>query len=1095
MISEMALKRAARPAVLSRGRTIARREGRIWGRHISYDGPLTHLSAHVDSSSGYEDFYQTRVTLDEVADELVDHDCSCPAARRFPGPCKHCVALALDYNRRPDAYDGMDGLRHRGTSPALGAYLGRARTQETGYQQSSAAQAAPDGSVWLEPTLALVGRGRLVRFRVAGPNGSYVLKSIDAFVSAMSAGIWVEYGRKLAFTHEPTAFTEEARPLVAFLMRAVQNRRSYQAASYLGTGRGSGYRAVRVGGSGSPGRELRLSDPETDELVDLLMGHRVAVDAQDVMPGLCWEAPRPLSVVEGDPALELELTAAGEDGYELTYPRDLMFFATAEQLYAVDGQCLWRCSERLRGVSDFLTGIVGASGEQWLAKADARTFAATVLPELDGRVCITVPPEVDDLRPEPVSLAFYLDSTRSGVSVDVVASYGERSWHVLGREVGEAIDPVRDLRAESAARQLVGRYAPLARIASSTRRAVISQRDADAIARLVFEGTAEFARMGTVYATDAFARLSRTSTPRVRVGASLRAGLIDLSVLADDLPQDELYALLASVRKHRRYHRLRDGSFVDVAGLDLSGAEGVVDEMGLSAEQLARGHAELPVYKAFLLDGMMTDDEKDASFRRFVKDFHAADPTTYTPPATLAPRLRGYQVAGFQWMSALLDMGMGGILADEMGLGKSVQLIALVRARRGEGPILVVCPASLVYNWQAEFGKFAPELDVAVVAGTAAQRRQVRGERHEVYVTSYDLFRRDVRGWAERPLWLVALDEAQCIKNHETLVARAVKALDARHRLALTGTPIENRLSELWSIFDFLMPGLLGGYERFRERYEQPIAACDHDAATRLRRAVGPFILRRLKADVLADLPEKLEQVVYAQMGAKQGKLYRASEQALRLSLTNQDGLGFAHDKLQVLAELTRLRQICCDPRLVSDDYQGGSAKLDAIMELVSSAMDSGQKVLVFSQFTSYLALIAQELEEHEVAYYTITGSTPKRRRIQLVDAFNGDETPVFLVSLKAGGTGLNLVGASVVIHADPWWNAAAQNQATDRAHRIGQVRDVTVYKVIAHDTIEERILALQEAKSDLANQVVGEGGGLSLASLRREDLIELLGE
>lgn len=1094
MISEMALKRATRPAVLGRGRTIARREGRIWDRRISYDGSLTRLSANVDSSSGYEDFYQTRITIDEVADELVSYGCSCPAAHNFPGPCKHCVALALDYNRHPDAYDGLDGLRHRGTSPALSAYLDHARTQEPGgYQQPNPAGTAPDGSVWLEPTLALVGRSRLVRFRVAGPSGSYVLKDIGVFVSAVSAGTWVEYGRKLAFMHELSAFAKEARPLVAFLTRAVQNRRSYQAAGYLGVGRGPGYRATRMGGSSSMGRELRLSDPETDELIDLMMGHQIVVDAQDVAPGLDWQVPRSLSVVEGDPALELELTAAGEDGYEFTCPQGLAFFATAERLYAVDGQNLWRCSERLHGVSDFLTDVMGASQAQYLAKADAQAFAAMVLPELEGRVRVSVPPEVDNLRPESVSLAFYLDSSRSGVSIDVVASYGERSWHVLEHEVGETIDPMRDLRAESAARQLVGRYAPLMRSTSSVRRAVISQRDADAIARLVFEGTAAFARMGTVYATDAFSRLSRTSTPRVRVGVSLHAGLIDLSVLADDLPQDELYALLASVRRQRRYHRLRDGSFVDVGVPGLSDAADVVDELGLSAEQLAQGHAELPVYKAFLLDGMMTDDEKDESFRRFVEGFHAVDPMTYTPPASLVPRLRGYQVAGFQWMSALLDMGMGGILADEMGLGKSVQLISLVCARRGAGPSLVVCPASLVYNWQAEFQKFAPKLDVAVVAGTAAQRRQVRGERHEVYVTSYDLIRRDVRGWAEQPLWLVVLDEAQYVKNHETLAARAVKALDAQHHLALTGTPIENRLSELWSIFDFLMPGLLGGYDRFRERYEQPIAAGDSDAAARLRSAVGPFILRRLKTDVLTDLPEKLEQVVYAQMGKEQERLYRASEQALRLSLTNQDGHAFAHDKLQVLAELTRLRQICCDPRLVSDDYRGRSAKLDAIMELVSSAMDSGQKVLVFSQFTSYLALIAQELEEHEVAYYTITGSTPKRKRLQLVDAFNADETPVFLVSLKAGGTGLNLVGASVVIHADPWWNAAAQNQATDRAHRIGQVRDVTVYKVIAHDTIEERILALQEAKSDLANQVVGEGG-LSLASLRREDLIELLG-
>jgi SNF2 family DNA or RNA helicase len=322
-----------------------------------------------------------------------------------------------------------------------------------------------------------------------------------------------------------------------------------------------------------------------------------------------------------------------------------------------------------------------------------------------------------------------------------------------------------------------------------------------------------------------------------------------------------------------------------------------------------------------------------------------------------------------------------------------------------------------------------------------------------------------------------------------------VKALDAQHRFALTGTPIENRLSELWSIFDFLMPGLLGSYDRFRERYETPISEGDDEVAERLREAVGPFVLRRLKADVLRDLPDKLEQVVYARMEGEQRSLYLAHEQALRLSLSKGDDDSFGTQKLQVLAELTRLRQICCDPRLLYEDYDGPSCKLQTIMDLVDSVVDAQQKMLVFSQFTSYLDIIAGELDKRDVPYYTITGATPKRCRLELVDAFNADDTPVFLISLKAGGTGLNLVGASVVVHADPWWNAAAQDQATDRAHRIGQTRDVTVYKVIARDTIEDRILALQEAKSDLADQVVGTGGGMSLGSLRKEDLIELLGD
>jgi SNF2 family DNA or RNA helicase len=580
----------------------------------------------------------------------------------------------------------------------------------------------------------------------------------------------------------------------------------------------------------------------------------------------------------------------------------------------------------------------------------------------------------------------------------------------------------------------------------------------------------------------------------VRVAVSARSGLIDLRMSADDLPADELHAILASYRQRKRFHRLRDGSFVDLSGDELAEAARLVDELGLSARELAAGSVSIPSYKAFLLDALTSDEEKDHSFEECLEGFRQVDMDAYEVPASLAERMRPYQVTGFRWLSALVDMGFGGVLADEMGLGKSLQIISLLVSRRDSGQTLIVCPASLVYNWVAEFEKFAPQMDVAAVAGSAQDRKRIRGERgHEVLVTSYDLLRRDIEDWVGMPLWCAVLDEAQYVKNHQTLAARAVKVLDAEHRFALTGTPVENRLSELWSIFDFLMPGLLGGYERFREHYEQPIVDGDEDAARTLRAAVSPFVLRRLKSDVLEDLPEKLEQVVSCRMGRTQRELYAAREQALRQSIVG-GGQDLGAERMQVLAELTRLRQLCCDPRLVYEDYDGGSCKLDTIMQLVSQAIDARQKVLVFSQFTSYLALVSERLEAADVAFYTITGATPKQRRVELVDAFNADDTPVFLVSLRAGGTGLNLVGASVVIHADPWWNVAVQDQATDRAHRIGQTRDVAVYKVIAAHTIEERILLLQESKSDLAGQFVGAGGGpTSLSALRREDLIQLL--
>lgn len=1079
MISEGALSRACRPAILGRARMIAQREGRIWERTCTYEGRLTHLSAQVDSSSGYADSYETSITLDEAADELFSFDCSCPAAARFPGPCKHSIALALDFNRHPEHYAGHSELEHVATSAAIASYLDRAGRQ---VRPRIVRDEASPGSVCVDVRLVL-DHDLFCSLRLRGPRGAYVVRDLGAFDSLVAEGATYEYGKNLAFTHTLAAFAEADRAVVRFVCRCVRNRRSYAA------GRQFGHVYATAGASVPVGKELRLSGPETDELLELLQGRTVQFEEVDVLTGR--RTTTEVQVGQGDPLLRMEVIPTGDDAFELVRHGTVALFSADEHLYALQGGRLLRCSEGLAEAAPFLQQVYCSPAPQLLMTSeDARRLALTALPSLERALDVEVPDELEALRPEPLRLVFRLDRSGRSVTCDARATYGARHVRLFERAQGDDL-LWRDVAAEARARAVVTRYFTTVREGD----ALVSRPDAESVARIVFEGVDELRRLGEVRVSDAFERLAPRARPRVRVSVSAHAGLIDLQVTTEDLPAQELRAVLSSYRQRKRYHRLRDGSFVDLADVDLREASLLADELALSSAELAEGAVRIPSYKAFLLDAIVPDEDKDASFAACIEDFRSADPDAYVPPASLAQRLRPYQVAGFQWLSALADMGFGGILADEMGLGKSVQLISFLLARRGRGQTLVVCPASLVYNWVAEFQKFAPQMDVAAVAGDAAERRRVRGEYgHEVLVTSYDLLRRDVEAYAERELWCVVLDEAQYIKNHQTLAARAVKTLAARHRFALTGTPVENRLAELWSIFDFLMPGLLGGYERFRDRYEQPIADGDEEAAQKLRAAVGPFVLRRLKAEVLEDLPDKLEQVVRCHMEGPQRRLYAAREQALRESIGQRSGDDLGTERLQVLAELTRLRQLCCDPRLVYEDYDAGSCKLDAIWQLVSTAVDARSKVLVFSQFTSFLELVAARLDQEGTAYYTITGATPKRRRVELVDAFNADDTPVFLVSLRAGGTGLNLVGASVVIHADPWWNAAAQDQATDRAHRIGQTRDVAVYKVIAEHSIEERILLLQESKSDLAELVVGAAGGSSsLAALTRDDLLRLL--
>ena len=445
-----------------------------------------------------------------------------------------------------------------------------------------------------------------------------------------------------------------------------------------------------------------------------------------------------------------------------------------------------------------------------------------------------------------------------------------------------------------------------------------------------------------------------------------------------------------------------------------------------------------------------------------------------------------------------------------MGLGKTIQVIAVLldeklsaagrdadagRDAAARSISLIVCPASLVYNWENEIHTFAPELTVQTITGTAAEREQaISGYReYDVAVTSYDLLKRDILLYEKLEFRYQVIDEAQYIKNPGTQSARAVKQIQAKTRYALTGTPIENRLSELWSIFDYLMPGFLFGYQKFKKEYEQPIVRDGEEGALKaLHLLIGPFVLRRLKSDVLKELPEKLETVVFSKPEAAQKEIYTAHAMKLKQQLGQSGEGSYGSDKLQILAELTKLRQLCCDPSLCYSNYKGGSAKLDTCIELILGGIEGGHKILLFSQFTSMLELIGKRLKKEGIAYYTLTGSTPKEERIRMVGAFQSDDVPVFLISLKAGGTGLNLTAADIVIHYDPWWNVAAQNQATDRTHRIGQKKQVSVFKLIMKNTIEENIMKLQENKKGLAEQIITEGT-LSLASLTREDLLEIL--
>ena len=589
---------------------------------------------------------------------------------------------------------------------------------------------------------------------------------------------------------------------------------------------------------------------------------------------------------------------------------------------------------------------------------------------------------------------------------------------------------------------------------------------------------------------------------KMSVGVSVKSDLLELEVDTGDLPLDELMGLLGAYRKRKNYYRLKSGDFIQLEDSNFSLLADMVDVLNLSAKEMQEKKITVGKYRAFYLDKLFRENgenvilKRDSYFKNLIRDMKTVEDSDYEVPESLRPILREYQKTGYRWLRTLETLGFGGILADDMGLGKTLQVITYLLSMKEENRTsLIVCPASLVFNWEHELERFSPELKTLVIAGNAKARREafLHMKEYDVVITSYDLLKRDVDEYEGMHFHTEIIDEAQYIKNQNTQVAKAVKLISAKVRFALTGTPVENRLSELWSIFDYLMPGLLYQYSKFKEDFESPIVNNqDEKTILQLQRMVRPFILRRLKKDVLKDLPDKLEEVVYAKAEPEQWNLYQAYTASVKSMIVSQSDAEVKTNKLQILAALTRLRQLCCDPGLIYEDYHASAAKLEVCMEIVENAAVSGHKILIFSQFTTMLERTSVALNGKKISHFTLTGSTSKAARADMVERFQSDDTKVFLISLKAGGTGLNLTAADIVIHFDPWWNMAAQNQATDRVHRIGQKNVVTVYKLIMKNSIEEKILKLQENKMQLADQIIS-GEGMSSADMSKEELIEIL--
>ena len=931
--------------------------------------------------------------------------------------------------------------------------------------------------------------GLYIQFKI-GRKKLVQIKSYRNFVDALRDKEIYPLGKNDSVKLGYGAFDDKSIKYVKFIEELVDTEASisYKLLDYVKTG-------LNVS-------KIPVDGANIDDIYNLLVGEKVELTTE---------------YLSKKTVTDIELRDFNEKitiGINPIYDRDLfaginlevdfpLSFISNNYVYCIKDNYLNRCDENLLKIFKAMNDSGYGYREIKIGRKNIGRFYSNVLPSIkDYANIVDNAPEAISFVPEKPEIIYYLDMEDSIVTGRAEAAYTGGRVDILSGKILERNDNelLRNQKQEEKAIEALKVYLPY-----EDKQNFLSAETEDELYELKVSGIDRLNKYGKVLGSEAFNNIRVYKKPSAGVGVSVNSNLLQLEFLSKDMSTEELANIVTSYRKKKKYYRLKSGAFINMDSEYMKNFNEMLNVLEISPKDLRTGALTVPLYRSLYIDEMMEAhnelvERRDESFVKLIEKFDNIKTMDFVPPAEVSNVLRNYQKEGFKWLRSVEELGFGGILADDMGLGKTLQIISLLMDAKKNGRLkkaLIVCPASLVYNWSEEISKFDTkgELRVSVLAA-AKEERQRSIEEHEavdIYISSYDTLRRDISLYHDMRFSHQIIDEAQFIKNQNTGVAKAVKTVKADIKYALTGTPIENRLSELWSIFDYIMPGFLYSYNSFKSKYENTIVKDGNDESAKLlSKMISPFVLRRLKSEVATDLPDKIEEVRVSRFDKKQQLAYDTELSKLKNVLNGNEE--YNSSKMIILSEITKLRQICCDPGLIFEDYAGDSAKLETCIDLVKSGIEAGHKILLFSQFTSMLDIIKKRFEEENISSYVITGSTSKEKRIKLVNDFNNDGTNVFLISLKAGGTGLNLVGADIVIHYDPWWNFAAQNQATDRAHRIGQKNKVTVYRLIAKGTIEEKIVKLQESKKDLADRVLNFEEGISLANISKEELLELLG-
>lgn len=1030
---------------------------------VSFDPEKGLIQARVEGTQPY----QVRIILNREGG-IHDTSCTCSAFTSYWGDCKHIAAVllyCLDHfgSSKPDP--GQQQIRKS-----------RGKAREFLAQASRRAQLILQPGKQILKLQAVLYCGNnpstLPTLSLTISNGkSHPINHLEQFLDAVSRDLPIEIDETLTYDPFQHHFDISDEPLLNLLLDAYEQ--DYKAA--FGSATASRSEKFFVLNAWRTAAFLRLAANQPRYRFATLKG-------TDTWPIKVQEKSLPIRLLLAPGDTDDLFSLSRQDGPAL------LQLTASRNVYLVDDTFYLPSRETIR-LLDPVLAVFATPGLKSLSLSADEVADLIGLPAsvLEVACPIDIDPGLSGrLVREPLKIILTLHSELDGLQADLLFQYGA---HQINPLAPAALAPGRVTEPLVVRQKLLEQQAMSALERDGFKRQGQAWRlsEYDAIYRLLDRHFEHLTAQG-IEIRDQAGRPFQV-LPAPPLDAALTTGPegqdLELRLAWGDLSSEDRAIYLQALKDQKPYSQNRQGRFrrVDPAQARLLPLFSLLEDWGLKG---TREKLVLPRYRILSLAGLESGSLViDPELSQMARALEDPAQTSFRLPQGITVALRPYQKLGFNWLCTLDQYGLGGILADDMGLGKTLQAIVYItyKFKKQRKPALVIAPTSLVYNWQREFEKFAPTLPVLVVDGNRQQRTaQLESIRRQAcIITSYSLVRRDYLELKEISFSSCFLDEAQNIKNPETLNARSVKQIKAERTFALTGTPIENSLTELWSIFDFLLPGYLSSRRRFEARFDfanrrDP----DPQSLEDLHRQIAPFVLRRMKKDVLKELPDKIETRMICEMTSAQRELYEAFLGNARQSFEQEVAVnGFARSQLYILALLTRLRQICCHPALFLNDYTEDSGKLLLLDELIADALDGGHRILIFSQFAQMLQIIRERLAQQGQACFLIDGQVAADERLAQVDRFNAGEGSIFLISLRAGGTGLNLTGADTVIHFDPWWNPAVEDQATDRAYRIGQENIVQVFKLYARDTLEEKIQALQEQKQALIKAVIKPGQNL----------------